>query len=63
MRRSLKLQSIAGLPWAREAGKVEVKELDWYSELHRQEALSHGPFDVVVAADCVYNEEHLLAFR
>jgi len=42
---------------------VEVKELDWYNQAHTQEASTHGPFDFLVAADCVYNEEHLPAFR
>ena len=42
---------------------MEVKELDWYNPAHAQEALAHGPFDMLVAADCVYNEEHLPAFR
>jgi len=60
---NLRPSAVEGLPWAKEAGKVEVKELDWYNHLHTQEALSHGPFDYLLAADCVYNEEHLPAFR
>ena len=42
---------------------MEVQELDWYNPALAQEALHHGPFDMLVAADCVYNEEHLPALR
>ena len=53
----------AGLPWAQEAGKIHTQELDWYKPDQRELALQSGPFDFLLAADCVYNEEHLEAFK
>lgn len=53
----------AGLPWAHEVGKVLVQELDWYNAEHRLSALGQGPFDFLLAADCVYNEQHVTAFK
>ena len=46
-----------------EVGKVKVQELDWCNEQHRQQALESGPPDFILAADCIYNEEHVAAFR
>ena len=51
------------MPWAQDAGKICVGELDWYKADQRDLALQSGPFDFLLAADCVYNEEHLEAFR
>ncbi|EIE19225.1 hypothetical protein COCSUDRAFT_38412 [Coccomyxa subellipsoidea C-169] len=44
-----------------QAGRVSVQELDWGNEEHISQAA--GPFAYVLAADCVYHEEHLLALR
>ncbi|KAK9904903.1 hypothetical protein WJX75_005147 [Coccomyxa subellipsoidea] len=48
-------------PWGQQAGKVSVQELDWGNEAHIAQA--GGPFAFVLAADCVYHEEHLFALR
>lgn len=40
-----------------------TQELDWYQVDQRELALQSGPFDYLLAADCVYNEEHLEAFK
>ena len=51
------------MPWGPSAGTIEVNELDWYNEQHREDAAKLGRFDYLLAADCVYNEEHLEALR
>ena len=40
-------------------GKVRVQLLDWNNASNIQAA--GGPFHYVLAADCVYNEEHVEA--
>jgi hypothetical protein len=44
-----------GSDWAGNVGSVGVAELDWSVPQHAPAA--GGPFDVVLAADCVYHEE------
>ena len=47
--------------WSGNVGKVEVRELDWVVPQQAEDA--GGPFDFVVAADCIYHEqivEHFL---
>ena len=44
-----------GSDWAGNVGIVNVVELDWSVPQHAVAA--GGPFDVVLAADCVYHEE------
>lgn len=46
-----------------DAGRIQTQELDWYKADQRELALLSGPFDFLLAADCVYNEEHLEAFK
>ena len=41
---------------------MEVAELDWYNEQHRHDMASTGAFNFLLAADCIYNEEHVEAF-
>lgn len=48
-------------PWHQQAGKLRVQELDWGNEAHIAQAA--GPFHFVLAADCVYHEEHVLKLR
>lgn len=48
-------------PWGQQVGKSSVQELDWNSEEHVLKA--QGPFPYVLAADCVYHEDHLCALR
>lgn len=62
-REKLSWKWLAGLPWASEVGKVVVQELDWYNSDQLGKALALGPFYSLIAADCIYNEEHLEAFR
>lgn len=44
-------------PWAAQAGPVRVQVLDWGSDADI--AAAGGPFSYVIAADCVYHEEHV----
>jgi len=44
-----------GSDWAGNVGGVTVAELDWAAPEHA--AAAGAPFDVVLAADCVYHEE------
>jgi len=54
--RELRCASAAmGSDWAGNVGGVAVAELDWAAPEHA--ASAGGPFDVVLAADCVYHEE------
>ena len=48
-------------PWGQQAGKLRVQELDWGNEAHIIQA--DGPFAFVLAADCVYHEEHIFGLR
>ena len=41
--------------WSGNVGAVAVRELDW--AVAAQAAAAGGPFDFVVAADCVYHEQ------
>ena len=51
----LLLRAAMGSDWAGNIGSVAVAELDWAVPEHARAA--GGPFDVVLAADCVYHEE------
>lgn len=47
--------------WAAAAGSFTVAELDWQDRATWTHVM--GPFDYILAADCIYNEaliEHLL---
>lgn len=44
-------------PWGAQAGPVRVQVLDWGSDADI--AAAGGPFSIVIAADCVYHEEHV----
>ena len=46
--------------WVGNVGSVEVAELDWSVPQHAVAA--GGPFDVVLASDCVYHEETVKDF-
>ncbi|CAL8464476.1 g4011 [Coccomyxa elongata] len=48
-------------PWGQQVGKLRVQELDWGTEAHIIQA--DGPFAFVLAADCVYHEEHIFGLR
>ena len=41
--------------WSGNVGAVEVRELDWVVP-HQAEGAG-GPFEFVVAADCIYHEQ------
>ena len=48
------------MPWAADAGRAEVRELDW---LQPDQLAGFQPVDFILATDCVYNEDltpHLL---
>lgn len=47
----------AGTAYEGSVGLIRVKELDWTNKAHCS-ALD-PPFDFVLAADCVYHENHL----
>ena len=53
--------AVAGVPWAADAGAVRVAELDWGDRAtwHPDGPL---PYDVVLAADCIYAETAVPAF-
>ena len=46
--------------WSGNVGAVEVRELDW--AVPAQAEAAGGPFDFVVAADCVYHEQIVESF-
>ena len=54
------MNAAMGSDWAGNVGSVAVAELDWAAPEHA--AAAGGPFDVVLAADCVYHEEVVVDF-
>lgn len=48
---------LSGTSYEDGVGVVRVEELDWTNHDHRTSV--NPPFDFVLAADCVYHENHL----
>ena len=44
----------SGVLWAKSAGSVSVRELDW---LQPQQLQGFAPCDFVLATDCIYSED------
>lgn len=54
--------AVAGPPWAAGAGRVAVAELDWSNRDTYHPGGDERPYDVVVAADCIYSETAVGSF-
>lgn len=54
--------AVAGVPWAGDAGAVAVAALDWDDEATWHPGGNTEPYDIVLAADCVYSETAVPSF-
>ena len=54
--------AVSAPPWAAGAGAVTVAELDWSNQATWHPGGDTRPYDIVIAADCIYSETAVPAF-